>query len=1044
MRKLATIVAGLVLLLGQVLAQTTRTVTGKVTDSHGLAVPSAAVQIKGTKSGTTTNAEGNFTITAKTGDVLVITSAGYKLMEVKVGEGSTVNAVLQDDVKNLSEVVVNTAVGIRRTKNSMGVASTTIRADELTDGRATNVINGLTGKAPGLQIGRSSGGLNTATRITMRGQRSFNNNDNQPIFVIDGVPISNRSVQPSASSANQVDVGSRIGDLNPDDIESVTILNGPNAAALYGSLASNGAIIITTKTGKMGGRKKMEVTVNSGVMFDKVQKLPKLQNQFGSGYDGVYDEIENTNWGPVLDGKMVQSGPTLADGSKLMIPFSAVPDNAKDFFNTGTSYQNSVSFNGGADKSSFYGSFSDVISEGVIPMDKFRRTTLRLSGQTALSNKFTLSGSIAYNRNKTNTSFQGTTGSTGVYNSIMNVSRQIDLKNYKDWRNYKFATPDGFFDAYYPNPYYALENNRFNSYLDRFLGNFQVGFAPYSWLNVTYRLGTDINTDNRKQTFEKTTYTKAYLRPADAPGGITEDNIYERIINSDLLITLKKDLNKDFSGTLVLLQNVYQRNRRTLTSSASAISIPSFFNLSNRVGELGGGESSSVLRQYGFAGDFTLDFRKYLFLNATLRNDVASSLPKENRSYWYPSVSLSYILTQSIEALKGNDILSYAKLRASWARVGSNTDPYNLIPTFAVGNGFPYGTLAGYGVSNTTPDPMLQPEFTNSFEAGAELNFFKDKFGLDVTYYNTKTSNQIATFSTAASTGYTGATLNGGVVTNKGIEIALRGAPFKNSRGFGWSFNISYTHNTSNVESLYGGLSQLPLGSGDPVPTAYVNQPFPVLVGTAFLRDPQGRVIVGANGNPQKDPTLRILGQVNPKDIIGLSNTFTFKQFSLTTVFDYRTGNSIYSGTKNTLIFTGSTPITTEYNRETFVYPNSVIQTSPGVYAPNTTLKTSDGGFDFWYGVYNSVAENSIVDAAFLKLREVSLTYDLPQSVLRKTPFGRASFSIVGSNILLWTPKSNIFIDPEANIFGTSNSQGREFANIPSTRTFGFNLSLTF
>ena len=1035
----------LLLSVAHVFAQN-RTVTGTVTaKDDGLPLPGVSVIVKGSNQGTQTDARGKFSISVPQNTTLTFRFIGYAPYQKVVGAGDVINVSLENSSNQLTEVVV-TAAGITRSTASLGVAANTVRAGEITQANPTNLLNGLSAKAPGLQIGRSTGGVNTAVRVSLRGQRSFTKSS-EPIFVIDGVPVSNSSIQPSTSSSNQVDVGSRIGDVNPEDIESVTVLNGPNAAALYGSSASNGAIIITTKNGK-SRTKKYEVSISSAYGIDKVQKLPTLQNEYGSGYNGEYDQIENTNWGPKLDGHMVQSGPTLADGSKNMIPFSAVKDNVKDFFNTGKTWNNSVSFSGGNEKSSFYSSFSDVEQSGVIPMDKFRRNTVKLSGSAQLSNKFSITGNIQYNRNITNTSFQGAGGASGVYNAVLNSSRQINVENFKDWRNNPFAAPDGYFDGYYPNPYYALENNRFNSSLDHFLGSMQVAFDPVKWLNITYRLGTDISTDNRKQTFERTTYGLTAISPTQRPsstnGSIIEGNNYERILNSDLLVTFKKDLNKDFSTQFILLNNIYETNQRQLTTTANAIATPGFFNLSNSVGQLTGTELTFLTRRYSFAGDLTIDFRKFLYLNGTLRNDNASTLAPGNRSYWYPSASLSYLLTESIPELKNSDVLSFAKLRASYAKVGNNANPYSLLPTFNQATGYPYGSAASFSLTNTFPSPNLKPEFTSSYEVGTELSFLRDKLGLDFTWYQTKSSNLITNVSLASSTGYTQAALNAGDIKNQGIEVALRGKPFANSNGFGWNFTISYSHNDSKVTRIYQDSKILPLGTGDPVPAAIVGAQYPVLYGSKFLTDGQGHIVVGDNGNPIRDPANQALGQVNPKHIFGFANSISYKGFTLNTTLDYRTGNVIYSGTMNTLIFTGSTPLTTQYNREPFVVPNSVIQNADGGYTPNLTRKTADGGFDYWYSVYNQIAANNIVDAAFLKLRDVSLEYQLPKSLLKGTPLGRASIALTGSNILLWTPKSNQYIDPEANAFGTNNSQGREISNTPSTRYFGLNVRATF
>ncbi|RYE20488.1 MAG: TonB-dependent receptor, partial [Sphingobacteriaceae bacterium] len=628
--------------------------------------------------------------------------------------------------------------------------------------------------------------------------RSFTKSS-EPIFVIDGVPVSNSSIQPSTSSSNQVDVGSRIGDVNPEDIESVTVLNGPNAAALYGSLASNGAIIITTKSGK-NHTKKYEVNFSSAFGIDKVQKLPTFQNEYGSGYNGEYDPIENTNWGPILDGHMVQSGPTLADGSKNMIPFSAVKNNAHDFFNTGKTWNNSISFSGGNEKSSFYTSFSDAEVNGVIPMDKFRRNTIKLTGSSQLTNNFNISGNIQYNRNLTNTSFQGADGASGAYNAVLNSSRQIDITAFKDWRNNPFAAPDGYFDGYYPNPYYALANNRFNSSLDHVLGNIQIGYDPLKWLNITYRLGTDVSTDNRKQTFERTTYGLTAIDPAQRPssttGRVIEGNNYDRVLNSDLLVTFKKDLNKDFSTTLILLNNIYETNQRLFSTTANAIAIPGFFNLTNAVGQLTGSEQTFITRRFSFAGDLTVDYKKYLFLNATLRNDRSSTLSPENRSYWYPSASLSFVLS---EAAKLPSSIDFAKLRFSLSSVGSGgTTPYLTAYNYTTTGGLFSGGLQNPSI---LANPDLRPLRTITYEAGFNLRMYKNRINLDVAVYSGNTRDQILDRIIDRSAGYARKVINAGLVNNKGIEVSLGITPVS-SKDFKWTTTLIFSANTNTIKEL--------------------------------------------------------------------------------------------------------------------------------------------------------------------------------------------------------------------------------------------------
>ncbi|WP_179222988.1 SusC/RagA family TonB-linked outer membrane protein [Pontibacter ummariensis] len=1054
MRKLLLLSFALVLTLLQQAYAQSKTISGTVTDqSTSQGLPGVAVILKGTTVGTTTGVDGTYSISVPAnGGTLIYRFVGYNVVERTIGNAGTVNVALSLDTKQLSEVVV-TAVGIERKPKTIGYAIAEVKADEITQGRSTQVLGALQGKVAGVQINKSGGGVNSSTRVTLRGQRSFNG-ENQPLFVVDGIPIDNSSIQPSSTSGSQVDVGNRVNDINPDDIESMTVLKGPSAAALYGSRASNGAIIITTKSGKNAAArgKKAEVTFNTSYVLDNVMKLPDFQNEFGSGYDlDTYVPYENTNWGPKFDGQLRPVGPVLADGSQLMLPYTAKPDNVKDFFETGTTFQNSVSLAGGNEKSNFYLSFSDVDQKGVIPSDEFGRNTVKITGGTKLSNNITANASLSYNKNVTNVSYGGTTGRTGVYNAVLNGARMIDLADYKDWRNNKFAAPDGFFSGYYPNPYWVIDNNRFHSNLDRVMGNLAVTYDPLDWLSFTYRLGTDVSTDRRKQTFAQVDYNgvdpngEEYDRPSDFPGAVTETDIFIREITSDALVTAKKNLTDDLNLQVIVGQNIRQRDTRQLSATANALSIPDFYNIGNRVGEVSASEESFKRRIYGVFGDITLGYRDYLFLNVTGRNDWSSTLSDENNSYFYPSTSLGFVFTEAVPALKDNNVLSYGKLRASYAKVGNDADPYTLQPIFSVGTGFPYGSLTSYTVDNTVYNPNLTPEFTTSYEVGAELSFFNNLVTLDATVYKTLSTNNIVKIATSPSSGYTGAYVNAGEISNKGIELALNATPVRTMGGFRWDIGVNYSKNNSIVESLYGDSKELAFGTGGAVPTAIVGESFPVLKGTALLRDPEGRVIIDpATGYPKRDPELKILGKINPDYIVGINNTFSYKGLSLSTVWDIRQGMSIYSGTKNTLVFTGSSKETAQYGRQPFVYPNSVVETSPGVFKPNTDIKTKDGGFDYWYGQYNAVAENNVIDASYVKLREAALTYNLPTSLIAKTPFGRATVAFVGRNLLLFVPEENEFIDPEASIFGTSNSQGREYNTTPSTRSYGVNLSVTF
>ncbi|GAB3835019.1 SusC/RagA family TonB-linked outer membrane protein [Hymenobacter jeollabukensis] len=967
------------------------------------------------------------------------------------------DVTLGADTKQLSEIVV-TAVGIERQEKALAYSTDVISSRSLTQGRDTNPIAALQGKVAGVNIGKSSGGVNSSTRITLRGTRSFQG-ENQPLFVVDGIIIDNTSIQPSTGSTNQVDVGNRVGDINPDDIESITVLKGPSAAALYGSAGGNGAIIITTKTGRDAAAqgRKAAVTFNSSFTAETVLKLPDFQNEFGSGYDlETYVPFENTNYGPRFDGKPVQLGPPAIDGSVQTIPYSAVRDNVKNFFNTGTTFQNSVALQGGNEKANYYLSFSDATQKGIIPDDKFRRNTLKLTAGSQLTQKLSATTSISYNHNKTDVTFQGS-GNGSVLNNVLNTSRQVDLENYKDFINNKFATLDGWFSGYYDNPYRSIADNRYVSNLDRVLGNATLNYAPLDWLSFTYRAGADISFDRRKERNAIRTYTsrrwpndgsdyagQAIDRPANNPGRLAETDIFISNITTDLLATVKRDVTPDINVTFIAGGNIFARTIQQTSQTANALSIPGYYNLANRVGEITPSDDVNRRRRVGIYGDLTLGFRNYLFLNATARNDWSSTLSPDARSYFYPSVGLSYVFTESIAPLKDNKILTYGKIRASYAKVGNDATAYQLINTFPAATGFPYGSLPSFTVSNLSRNPNLKPEQVKTYEAGLEFGLLNDRIGGEVTYYKTTSSDLITQISVPYSTGFTQAVLNVGKVENKGLESSLRFTPVRTSSGLRIDVGANFSFIDSKVLELFPNVSQLDLGSGDPVPSAIVGQPFPVLKGSAYLRDPQGRIVVDASGYPRKDPTLQILGRVNPKYIIGGNLTVAYKGVRLAAVVDARKGAVLWSGTRSTLAFTGSSLETASNGRESFVIPNTVVQNSDGSYSPNTKA-VADGGFEYWYNrTHGVIQESNIIKADYLKLREVSLTYDLPKALLEKSPFGRASIGFSGRNLLLFVPSDNKFIDPEASLFGTNNSQGREYNNIPSTRSYGANLSVTF
>lgn len=1027
-----------------------RTVSGRVTSvEDGSPLPGVNIVLKGTTNGTATDVDGRYTLSVPaSGGTLIFSFIGLESQEIEIGTRTSVDLSMSPDVKQLTEVVV-TAFNVVRKPDEIGYSYDQVGSEELTRSRSNNFINGMAGKVAGLQIVQTSSGVNSASRVTMRGSRSFTG-DAQPLYVIDGIPVDNTQFQPSSTSASQIDVGNRVGDINPDDIQSVYILKGPSAAAQYGSRASNGAIIITTKSGADVVKKgrKSEVSYTTSYTMQDVMFMPKFQHQFGQGYDlNTYVPYENTSWGPAYDGSTRNVGSTLSDGSRQQIIYSDKKNHIRDFYETGSTFQNNVSFSGGDQKSTFFMSAANVNVKGIVPKDEFKRNNVRFNGTTRLSDKLTARANVSYNRN-----IQDVTPTTDIVDLVMNTPSSIRLTDYKDWRNNKFATPNGYFNGYYENPYWTIDNNRYKSVLDRIQGNIEAVYSPAKWVDVTYRLGTDVYTDQRKTTRAKVSYTGAYDRPSDDPGSVTDASHTVREFTSDLLFTFKKNFG-DFTTQAILINSIRQRDYRYISQSANALVIPGLYNISNRLGEATVDERQEKQRVYGYVADVTVGYKNYVTLSLTGRNDHSSTLPTNKNSYFYPGANLSVMFTEAIPTLRGNNILSSGKLRGGIAKVGKDTNPYQLATVFQVESttstetsyGFPYGGLAGYTLGNTVQSATLSPEFTTSYEIGTELAFFNERINLDATIYKTVSTDQIFAVPITSTTGFSSATINAGEMDNSGIELALNTQILQLSNGLEWTLGINYSYNKSKVVSLYKDSKELSLGSGNPVPRVIVGQPFPVLYGTGYERDPQGRVIVNEDGLPIASQQNKNLGQVAPKYIMGFNTSLSFKGVTLAAVVEARGGNKFYSGTGSTLTFTGGAALTAYNDRQPFVYPNSVQEVSDGVFETNTTKIDEPGGaFDYYYYNYRSYAENFVRDASFVKVREISLAYDFPKALISKIGFiNRASLSLVGRNLFMFLPSDNPFADPEANVFGTSQI-GREIEALPPTRNYGATLNLVF
>ena len=1080
------ILSFLSLLLLQVIivSAQTRQITGRVVDESGQPVTGASILVKGTRTGSSADVDGNFTINAKTGDVLVISAVGLPSREVTVTSTSTLSVSLSRASQSLEEVVVTTAQGLRREKRTLGYSAPTISNADLTRGQTTSALNGLQGKVSGVNITGTAGAPGSSSRIVIRGGSSISGN-NQALLVVDGIPIDNSSILGGSSNITSalpnntgggtdarstVDFGNRGNDIDPNDIESITVLKGPGATALYGSRASNGALIITTKSGKGNVNKKNEVTFSSGITFSSILKLPDFQNQYGQGYsNNVSDPKENFSWGPRFDGVVRPWGQEI-NGVRQQRPYSAVENNVRDFFETGKAYTNSISLGGGNAGSSYYLSLNALNSGGIMPgnYDTYNRYNIRFNGATQLSNKIKSSFSATYSKVSSNL-VAGGQNDNSVYDNVLQTPRNISITDLKDLNN-PYNSMGGFFDAngnelfgyygaYTYNPYYVLRNYTNKNNVDRIIGNFTISYQPASWLNVTERLGGDIYADRRTESDPKFSFlpmdtTSGQYAPDNvktSAGRYYEANYNVNDITNDLMITTRKNFSNGINTSLLVGHNVRILRRSVIeaqTNAASGLVIPGYYNLANSNGPLANFNAIQNRRLVGVYADLNISYKNFLALEATARNDWSSTLPKQNNSFFYPSVSGSFVFSEFLKKSKIGEWLPYGKVRASWAQVGNDANPYLLESYYektSINGGFgstvfPFGTVPGYTLGNQIGSPNLRPEITTAFEVGAELAFFRNRFNVDFSYYQNNSRDQILAVPIATSTGFASRVSNVGLVKNNGVELSLRGTPVRTASGFTWELFGTYTRNRNTVSEL--DVDQVSLGGLAGMTVVAANgRPYGMFYTIDNQKDEFGRTIVnGTTGIPIPTPTAVYLGTYNPDYQASLGTNLSFKGFSLSFLFDTKQGGKFYSRTKDILGFVGTSVETAAGDRGGYVFPNSVYADASGKYVENTTVKFNPENY-----YTNAIPDGQhVVDASYIKLREANLTYALPKTLLQNTPFGSASISVFGNNLWIKTAKENKYADPEINSAGSGNLQGFDYTAQPSVRNYGINLRVTF
>ena len=1053
-----------------------KTIKGTVKDGKtNETIPGATVLVEGTTVATATDMNGAYTINVDgEGKKLVISAVGFTT-QILAADKDVIDVNMASDVTNLKEMIV-TANAIQREKRSLGYSTAQVTSGDLTQGQNSSPIAALQGKVSGVNITSGTGGPGSATRVVLRGGSSFTGN-NQPLIVVDGVPIDNSAFRTQTSMTsnvaddlnNQVDYGNRANDINPEDIASVTILKGPGAAAIYGSRASNGAILYTTKSGKnmKGGARKMDVTLNSSTTFSTVLKLPDFQNQYGQGniYEGASpdDRRENFSWGYEFDGKERPWGQVI-DGKQRVKKYEAIPNNAKDYFNTGVTYNNTLSVLGGNDKSTYYLSMGALNTKGIIPGTSSDKYNVRFNGTADLSNNFSSTYSATYT-NQRNFLPAGGQNAGSVVNALLQTARDIPIIDGKDlndpFNSYDDVTGKyGFYGAYALNPYFVNQAFKNTNKIDRVQGNVSLKYQneKYKWLSIVDRLGGDIYSERHEQKWKKYSYTP-YELPFYAgndqiyQGKYSQDNYNLNEITNDLMLNLAKDFNDDLKISGMIGHNYRQRSLVQVfaqTNPQGGLAIADYYNLENSNGPITSYSKLTQRRLIGLYGEANVGFKNMLFLGVTARNDWSSTLPVKKRSFFYPSANASFVLSELFKEEFKQSYISYAKIRASVAQVGNDADPYLDKTNFTKGvlNGgrgsttLPFNNINGYSVSNTIGNPELRPEITTAFEVGVEMNLLKDRLGFDVAYYQNSSKDQIIQLPLAPSTGYGFKTVNAGVIENKGVELLLRGTPIS-TKDWKLELTATYTKNISEVVSLPEGVDQVTLGGTTGMSiVAAVGKPYGTFYGRDYLRDPQGNVVVDkVTGLPVVNPNSVYFGSYNPDFQGSFRGNLTYKNaITFSFLLDGKKGGQFWSNSRSTMGFVGTSIETTEGGRDPRVWENSVNLVN-GQYVTNTTPYSP---YRLYTGSGNRAESAALTDASYLKLREVSLSYRLPASWFDKTPIGAISVGVFGNNLYIWTPKENKYADPEINGSGNSNTQGFEFTSIPSQRNFGFNVRVNF
>jgi TonB-linked SusC/RagA family outer membrane protein len=1059
MKRIAMFLAFFVLGMHLAIAQTVQ-ITGTVTSNEdGQPLPGAAVVVKGTKIGTSTDFNGKYSISVPAdAQAIVVTFVGMKDQELAIAGRSIIDVVMQTDATKLDEVVV-TALGIKRSEKTIGYASSSVNSEEFSKRSSVDAMNSLQGKIAGVNITSAGGAPGASTKVIIRGFKSLSGNNN-PLYVVDGMPINNGS-----RGADGIDYGNRANDINPDDIESMEILKGAAATALYGPRGANGVIMITLKKGKKSD--KINVELSSSYTVSDVLRLPQMQNTFGQGWSGHWTDDENGSWGPMMDGKIRLWGNEV-DGSQKIKAFSPVKKNLYDFYDFGKQYTNSVSISGGSENAEYKVAYSNTSIDGYIPTDadKNKKNILTFTGSTR-GKKLTASTSISYVRRDGNMipdGDGGTNASANLYSELLQIPRDFSIVEFKDYKNDKFNTLDNYFTPYAFNPYYALNENQSSFFENRVYGNVDLNYKILEWLSVKYRVGVDASSLNTKQYEAIMRFTPGSYQSTknvtENPGMVEEYTYNTRELNQDFFLTIDRKFN-NFTLNGVIGYTTYQMNYNRLRGRINSLIIPEFYNLSNTDGTPVTGTYESNKRLYGYFLTADIGYKEYGYLNLSVRRDHSSTLPKDANSFTYPAATLALQVQEIIPSLK--DYVSLFKIRAAYGKAGNDAAPYSLyagMVSTVVGfpfssTVFPINGIGAFEKENWIGATDLKPEITTEKEIGFDLRFWNSRARVDFAYYNKVTSKQILSVVAPPSSGFSSKIINFGDIENKGIELLLSVVPVKTSK-FSWETVLTYAQNKNKVLDLPGDETEIVLNSAyDVEMVAIEGQPLGIFRAPDYVRDDQGHIVVNAsNGIPLGTTDKTPIGDIHPKYTMGFVNTLKYKDFTFSFVFDYRPGGYFYSGTADLHYFVGNATQTTFNNRQPFLIPNSVVanpdydatDVNSPEYIENTVPIDITNVNAYYYHSQNKVANRSrVIPKDYLKLREINFSYSLPKSIVSKVRLQSADIILSGRNIFLWTPKDNNFVDPESSSYGNDLAgEFGEFRTGPTTKSFTVGLKLSF